>query len=1130
MGVKSLLVANRGEIAVRILRAAGDLGIRTVTVSPEDDATSLHTHKADHAIILQGRGARAYLDIEQLIAVARDNECDAIHPGYGFLSENGTFARRCSEENITFIGPRPETLELFGDKARARALAESCLVPVLPGTSRATSLEEAREFFHSVANGAMMIKALTGGGGRGMRVVTCADEIETAYERSRSEAEQAFGNGDLYVEQLVTDARHIEVQVVGDNSGKVIHLGERECSIQRRHQKLVEIAPAPGLNKQLREMLCNAAVKLAKEARYKNLGTFEFLVDRNQDAPDEQAFSFIEANARLQVEHTVTEEVTGVDLVQLQILLAGGSSLSKLRISSPVELRGYAIQMRVNMERMDLDGTARYSGGTLTTFTLPDNEGVRTDTYGYVGYSTNPRYDSLLAKLIVHETLGGFDETLQRAKQALSDCKIEGVETNLPFLQNLIGHPKFQNGTWYTRFIEDHIADLTTGIAKNTLTTGTQKPASRTETAGAQVDTLDPLAVLDYGQSSNGSTVTQPSTPSLDTMKETETIAAVLSPMQGTVVEVTVDVGDVVHKGQGLLIMESMKMEHVVAAHLGGTVQQVNVSVGDSVYEDRPLVFIEKGEVNVPTDKDADHQDLSHIRSDLAENIHRHETILDSARPEAVAKRRKTNHRTTRENIDDLCDSDSFVEYGPLVIAAQRNRRALDDLIKNTPADGMVAGFGRVNGEQFGHDKARCIVMSYDYTVMAGTQGFKNHYKKDRMFSLAEKWQLPVIFFAEGGGGRPGDTEWSTPAGLDVPTFHLWAKLSGLVPMIGITTGRCFAGNAVVLGCCDVIIATKGSNIGMGGPAMIEGGGLGVFTPEEVGPMEVQVPNGVVDIPVTDEIEAVQVAKKYLSYFQGSLKEWECSDQRLLRNIVPENRLRVYDIREVIQTLADKDSVLEIRQHFGIGVVTALTRIEGRSVGVIASNPKHLGGAIDADAADKATRFMQLCDAFDIPILMLCDTPGNMVGPEVEKTALVRHACRMYVTASSVTVPFFTIVLRKAYGLGSQAMAGGGFKAPFFVVSWPTGEFGGMGLEGAVKLGYRKELAALTDPEERKALYDKLVAEMYEKGGALSTASYFEIDEVIDPAESRRWIMNALTAIPPTEPRKGKKRSCIDTW
>ena len=420
--------------------------------------------------------------------------------------------------------------------------------------------------------------------------------------------------------------------------------------------------------------------------------------------------------------------------------------------------------------------------------------------------------------------------------------------------------------------------------------------------------------------------------------------------------------------------------------------------------------------------------------------------------------------------------------------------------------------------------------MAYDYTVLAGTQGIQNHRKKDRMFALAEKQRLPIVFFTEGGGGRPGDTDGIGVAGLDCLAFNYFGRLSGLVPLVGVNSGRCFAGNAALLGCCDVVIATVNSSIGMGGPAMIEGGGLGVYRPDEVGPMTVQVPNGVVDVPVADETEAVRVAKRYLAYFQGAVAEWSCADQRVLRTLVPENRMRVYDVRRVVEALADAGSVLELRRAFGRGMVTALARVEGRPLGIVANNPTHLAGAIDSEGADKAARFMQLCDAFDLPILFLCDTPGIMVGPEVEKTALVRHAARMFVVSASLTVPFFTIVLRKGYGLGAQAMAGGSFHAPMFTVAWPTGEFGGMGLEGAVKLGFRKELAAVADPEERRALFESMVERLYRHGKAVSAASHFEIDDVIDPAESRPWVTSAFAAAPDAGPRRRKRRPCIDPW
>jgi acetyl-CoA carboxylase carboxyltransferase component len=510
-------------------------------------------------------------------------------------------------------------------------------------------------------------------------------------------------------------------------------------------------------------------------------------------------------------------------------------------------------------------------------------------------------------------------------------------------------------------------------------------------------------------------------------------------------------------------------------------------------------------------------------RADLAEVLDRHAMTRDERRPDAVARRRQSGQRTARENVEDLCDPGTFVEYGALAIAAQRRRRAVEDLIERTPADGLVGGIGSVNGH-------RAMVISYDYTVLAGTQGLQNHRKKDRLFELAEELRLPIVFFTEGGGGRPGDTDGTGVSGLDCMAFALFGGLSGLVPLVGVNSGYCFAGNAAILGCCDVVIATADSNIGMGGPAMIEGGGLGVYEPDEIGPMSVQVANGVVDVAVADEAEAVAAAKRYLSYFQGRIDDWDCADQQRLQGLIPENRMRAYDVRSVIHTVADTGSVLELREGFGPGMVTALVRIEGRPLGLIANNPSHLGGAIDADGADKAARFMQLCDAFDLPILFLCDTPGIMVGPDAEKTALVRHVSRMFVTGASVTVPFCTIVLRKGYGLGAQAMAGGSFKAPIFTVAWPTGEFGGMGLEGAVKLGFRRELEAVEDVAERDALFEQMVARMYEHGKALNTATYFEIDDVIDPADSRRWVTAALDAAPPPAPRTGKKRPCVDTW
>ncbi len=521
----------------------------------------------------------------------------------------------------------------------------------------------------------------------------------------------------------------------------------------------------------------------------------------------------------------------------------------------------------------------------------------------------------------------------------------------------------------------------------------------------------------------------------------------------------------------------------------------------------------------------------SAVRPDLAEVISRHAFTLDENRPDVVAKRKEKNQRTARANVLDICDEGSFIEYGALAIAAQRGRRKLDDLLVKTPADGMIAGVGSVNGSLFTADKARCMVLAYDYSVLAGTQGYFNHKKKDRMLSLCYEQKLPLIFFGEGGGGRPGDVdaEWIAVAGLDLSTFALFARLSGHVPVVGIVSGFCFAGNAALLGCCDVIIATKNSSIGMGGPVMIEGGGLGVFRPEEVGPMDVQTQNGVVDIEVENDEEAVQMAKKYISYFQGPLSSWQAGDQNKLRSAIPESRKRAYNVRNVIKALADTDTFLELKPKFGPCMVTGLIRIEGHPFGVIANNPMHMAGAIEAEGADKAARLMMLCNAHGLPILSLCDTPGFMVGPEVEKRAQVRHICRMFVVGSHVTVPYFTVVLRRGYGLGVMAMARGGFHESFFTASWPSGEFGGMGLEGAVRAGFRRELAAIEDPQKREELYEFLVAQLYERGKAINMAAHLEIDAVIDPAQTRQWIMRGLKSAPARDPGQ-TGHTFVDPW
>ena len=1074
-----LLVANRGEIAIRIMRAAAELGMGTVAVAPRDDAGSLHTGKADDVVTLDGVGAAAYLDIEAIVAAGRASGCDAVHPGYGFLAENAGLARACAEAGLTFVGPRVETLELFGDKARARAAAVAADVPVVRGIDRAVSVDEAQAFFDDLQEGrgpgpgrAMMIKAVGGGGGRGSRMVESADDVAGAYERCRAEAEASFGNGELYVEEFMRRARHVEVQILGDAHGAVAHLGERECSVQRHFQKIVEVAPAPGLDDAVRRRIVDAAVRFAQSVGYSNAGTFEFLVD----GAAEGAFAFIETNARLQVEHTVTEEVTGVDIVKAQLRLAGGASLAELGLDEAPAVRGYAVQARVCMESVRADGAILPASGTLAAYEAPSGPGVRTDGFGYAGYETSLNYDSLLAKVIGHSPSPDPADAAARTARALAEFRIEGVETNIAFLDAILRHPDFAAGRVHTRFVDENITILANTAAGRRFVTPPGFEASAVATEQEQ-QAVGPEG--SYG---------------------------LVAPMQGTIVEIGVQNGDEVRIGQAVAVVEAMKLQHDIRADRNGVVCAVSMAEGDVVREGYPIVFIHESDVEGGAIEGAGGVDLGHIRDDLQEVNDWIERTLDPAQADAVTTLHEQGRRTPRENLDDLMDAGSFREFGPPAAGSA--------------AGGTIMGFGSVNADLVGDEQSRVAVVHGDYAAASYTHG---HYRQEQVHEMAHDWRVPLVLFSEGEGRPLGNVG---TVGVDASVFTDFAKLSGLVPLIGVSLGDCFAGNAALLACCDVIIGTERSNIGMNGPAVVEASGLGTYAAHELGGMSFRAASGDVDILVKDDAAAIRAVKQYLSYFQGPVPDWEAPDQRRMRHIIPENRVRTYEMRDIIDTLADEGSVLEIRKEFGFGVITSFIRVEGQPMGVVANNPAHLAGAVDSPGADKGARFFQLCDAFDIPVVVFMDCPGIMVGPDHERTALVRHAVRLFNIGANCTAPMFGIMVRKAYGLGVQAMIGGASSVPFLTVAWPTAEFAGMNIDGAVKLSARRELAAIEDAEERKDAYDRRVAQGYESARAINSGARY----VIDPADTRAFITRGMKSLPPTPPRTAKKRPYVDTW
>ncbi|WP_280409960.1 acetyl-CoA carboxylase family protein [Nocardia brasiliensis] len=1116
-----LVVVNRGEVAVRVLRTARERGWGTVAVCTAEESGAMPARLADEVVQLPGTGADAYLDVSAVVAAARQAGSGAlVHPGYGFLSESAALAAACAEAELIFVGPSPKVLRIFGDKGAARAAAERAGVPVPAATSAGADIEAIAALLAAHPDG-VMVKAVAGGGGRGMREVRDAALLDETYERCRAEASAGFGDDTVYAEALISSARHIEVQVVADGVHAVA-LGDRDCSVQRRHQKLIEIAPAPNLDAALRERLHRDAVRLAESVGCRGVLTVEFLVR------DTEAW-FLEVNPRLQVEHTVTEEVTGLDLVALQLDLALGATLADLDpaatpsiapvgsvpssahfhaangaqrevaqgeaaqgeagqgdagqgeaghgapdalpdkgfIDRSSAVRGYAVQARVNAELVTAGGEVLPSTGTVVEFAAPTGSGVRVDTAASTGMRQGAQFDSLLAKVIARGA--SYPAALRRCSDALAETVVRGIDTNLALLRAVL-ESLADGAPVSTSWFEENLAGL----------------------AGSASD----YAPVPHSEPSPVTTVVS--------VELGEDESVVRSPMGATLVSL-VEPGTVVAAGAEVAVLEAMKMQHVLRAEQALRVRRHLVAPGATVDPHAPLLIWTPAEHDGPTAADTA-VDLDTIRPDLAEVYDRHRVGRDEARPEAVAKRHRLGRRTARENIADLVDDDSFVEYGALAVAAQRLRRTAEDLITNTPADGLIGGVATVNADRFGADRARVVVMSYDYTVLAGTQGMRNHAKTDRLLELARAQGLPVVFYTEGGGGRPGDTDHGGISGLDVTTFRAMGALSGRVPLLGLVSGRCFAGNAALLGMCDVVIATPDANIGMGGPAMIEGGGLGVYAPEDIGPIEVQRRNGVVHIVAADEAEAARIAQRYLAYFQGPVDEWTAPDPRLSRHVVPENRLHAFDVRAAIAAIADVDSVLELRADWAVGIVTALIRVEGQPYGLIANNCHHLGGAIDAPAADKLSAFLRLCDAHGLPIVSLCDTPGFMVGPDAEKEATVTKFSRLFIDAAGLSVPWGTIILRKGYGLGAQAMAAGSFRAPRFVIAWPTGEIGGMGLEGAVRLGFAKELAAIEDPTARQAAFDNLVALAYASGRALTAATALELDDVIDPADTRRWI------------------------
>jgi acetyl/propionyl-CoA carboxylase alpha subunit/acetyl-CoA carboxylase carboxyltransferase component len=1066
--MKKVLVANRGEIAVRIIRAARELGVATVAVSPRDDADSLHTRLADQAYVLPGAGAAAYLDGAGILATARATGATAVHPGYGFLSENAAFARQCADEGIVFIGPTPEQLEVFGDKTRARDLAERLGIPVPPGTRGATTLDAARAF--ATEHGPVMLKALAGGGGRGLRVVLSSGDLAEAYERSRSEALQAFGNGDVYVERLIPAARHIEVQIVGDGSGAVQHLWERDCSIQRRHQKLIEVAPAPRLDAGVRDRLLEAALRLATEVRYLSIGTFEFLVAANQ-------FWFIEANPRLQVEHTVTEEITGVDLVAAQIRLAGGASLTDVGLASPPAVRGFAIQARVNLETLDSEGVPHAQSGTLTAYTPPSGPGVRVDTYGYTGYRTSPRYDSLLAKVIA--TDHDFPAVLRRAYSALGEFQLEGVPSNIPLLQSVLQHPDFGCAKWDTAFVGHHLHELLRGAHRR---------------------------VHLQNNSTGEARAAAPVAP--------EGTVCVAAPMPGVVVQVDIANDEQIRPGAPLLVLEAMKMHYVVRAPRGGRVRQVVVATGDFISEGAALLFFEPDDTKSVASPDATHAAGEDWSAEVAEIQRRKEFAYQMGGPEKVARQHKEGRQTVRERIAALVDPGTFAEIGALTGFASYDEAGNARSI--LPAN-FVAGTARIA-------RRKVVLGADDFTLRGGSGDAAIHAKQMYAEQYAREMRLPMVRLLDGASGG-GSVKMAAEAGFTyVPVNPAWDAVVdnlSLVPVVAACLGPTVGLGAARLVMSHLAVMVEGvGQVFTAGPPVVLGGIGEDVTKEELGGAEVHRRSGVVERFVGTETEAFDIIRAFLSYLPGSVFETppvtasaDPADRReeFLIGAVPRDRRAPYSINAILDALFDVGSVFRYAEY-GDATVTALARLQGHPVGVITTDP-FKGATMSAEGAQAITRLVDLCETFHLPIISLTDQAGMTIGSVAERRGTIRHGARAIAAIYQARVPQAELILRRVYGVGGAGIVNRHRACRSW--AWPSGDWGSLPVQGGIEAAFRAQLAAAADPERE---LERLRAELAAIASPFRTAEHFGVQDLIDPRDSRAllcdWVVDAFRVLP----------------
>ncbi|MCZ4291552.1 carboxyl transferase domain-containing protein [Hoeflea alexandrii] len=1078
--MKAVLIANRGEIAIRIARAVRELGLRTVGIHARDDDASLHVQYMDECLALPAEGAQAYLDQDAILMIARQTGCGFVHPGYGFLSENAGFARRCAAENLVFIGPSAEILELFGDKISARKLAEDLAVPVLPGINRSVTLEEVRDF--SERHGAIMLKAMAGGGGRGMRAVLKSADIDSAFERCRSEALQAFGIGDLYVEKLLPKARHIEVQVIGDGTGAVCHLWERDCTIQRRHQKLVEIAPAPSFPPDLRARVIEAAVGLARHVGYASLGTFEFLCSNDE-------FWFMEANPRLQVEHTITEEITGIDLVQSQLKIALGATLAELDLMTPPPVSGFALQARVNLEALLADGSPIPKAGTLGSYSAPSGPNIRVDGYGYAGYRTSLRYDSLLAKVIARGHT--FHNALARTQNALREFDIGGVPTNIRLLLAILDHPEVKSGRADTSFLATHLTDLLAAAEGQALL---MRPLSEKPDPAAAAAAAEELA------------------PEL-----AEGLSGTTAPMQGTVIEILVAPGDHVHAGDGLLVLEAMKMEHVVQASSSGTVEAVTVGLGASVGENAMLCHIRPdGEAfSVGERKSRPLAVESDWREEVTEIGRRRELASAMGGKGKVARQKEQGKLTAWERIETLVDPGSFKEIGALTAFVDYDEAGK---VKSLLPANFVGGTARLDGR-------KVMIGVDDFTVRAGSGDAAIHDKQIFIENHAREMRLPVVRLLDGASGG-GSVKIAREMGFHyLPVNPAWDAVVdnlSIVPVVAACLGPTVGLGAARLVMSHLAIMVEEiGQIFTAGPPIVLSSTRENLTKEQLGGADVHRRNAMVERFVASEGEANDLIRQFLGYLPTSVYEMPpvianhddpCDrKEEALLGVIPRNQRKPYDLRSILDAVFDAGSVLPYAEYGG-STVTALARLDGHPVGVITTDPSK-GATMTAEGAMAVTRLVDLCETFHLPIVSLTDQAGMSIGLAAERQGTIRYGARAITAIYQARVPQAEVILRRVFGVGGAGAVNRHRAQRSW--SWPSGTWGSLPQQGGIEAAFRAELEKSAD---REAEIRRIATELERIGSPFRTAERFGVQDLIDPRETRPllcdWVRDAYRLLP----------------